>query len=85
MQEIRFPDISAQTTSADTYRYKTSVLTYFFYFQFFFSHPNLQLSRSKTTLHEPPANYQVLKKERTGDSCNFKVARPVQTLKEMSF
>lgn len=27
-----------------------------------FSHPNLQLSRSKTTLHAPPANYQVLKK-----------------------
>merc|ERR1711953_1111962 len=38
---VRFPDIAAQTTSADTYR-----------------HPNLQLSRSKTTLHDPPANYQ---------------------------
>lgn len=39
---VRFPDIAAQTTSADTYR-----------------HPGLQLSRSKTTLIEPPANYQV--------------------------
>jgi len=38
---VRFPDIAAQTTSADTYR-----------------HPGLQLSRSKTTLIEPPANYQ---------------------------
>jgi len=41
MQEVRFPDISSATTTADTYR-----------------HPNLRLSRSKTTLHEPPANYQ---------------------------
>ena len=40
---VRFPDIAAQTTSADTYR-----------------HPNLMLSRSKTTIHEPPANYQVV-------------------------
>ena len=39
---VRFPDLAAQTTSADTYR-----------------HPGLQLSRSKTTLIEPPANYQV--------------------------